>query len=223
MKNNILVGDIYWGIAFIFIGVLLLSPFTNPVYEAMNSMHPFLTGFLKFMVLASMGELIAQRISTKEWSKTKGFLTKAIIWGLIGILITFMFNLYPLGIQGLIDRKLIPSTNGFLGKVTFGFYTSLVVNLSFGPIFMALHRISDTLIDAKVDKEKLTLMQAIEKIKWGEFIRFVVGKTIPYFWIPAHTITFLLSENYRILFAAFLSIALGVILTVAKNEKEIIQ
>ena len=44
-------------------------------------------------------------------------------------------------------------------------------------------------------------------------------KTIPCFWIPAHTITFLLPENYRILSAGFLSIALGLILTLAKKRR----
>ena len=39
--------------------------------------------------------------------------------------------------------------------------------------------------------------------------------TIPLFWIPAQTITFLLPEDYRVLFAAFLSIVLGVLLAIA--------
>jgi len=43
----------------------------------------------------------------------------------------------------------------------------------------------------------------------------VFKKTIPLFWIPAHTITFLLNPDYQVLFAAFLSIVLGAILAVA--------
>jgi hypothetical protein len=43
-------------------------------------------------------------------------------------------------------------------------------------------------------------------------------KTIPIFWIPAHTITFLLPSEYRVLSAAFLSIALGTILAFAKKS-----
>jgi len=44
-------------------------------------------------------------------------------------------------------------------------------------------------------------------------------KTIPMFWIPAHTITFLLPSEFRVLAAAFLSIALGAILAFAKKKK----
>jgi hypothetical protein len=43
----------------------------------------------------------------------------------------------------------------------------------------------------------------------------VFKKTIPLFWIPAHTITFLLDPDYQVLFAAFLGIMLGAILAVA--------
>ena len=51
------------------------------------------------------------------------------------------------------------------------------------------------------------------------FVSFVLMKTIPIFWIPAHTITFLLPSEYRVLSAAFLSIALGAILAFAKKKK----
>jgi hypothetical protein len=43
-------------------------------------------------------------------------------------------------------------------------------------------------------------------------------KTIPLFWIPAHTITFSLPPEYRVLMASFLSIALGGILAFAKRR-----
>lgn len=46
-------------------------------------------------------------------------------------------------------------------------------------------------------------------------------KTCPYFWIPAHTIVFLLPNQYRVLVSAFLSIALGLLLAIAKKGKQI--
>jgi hypothetical protein len=48
-------------------------------------------------------------------------------------------------------------------------------------------------------------------VQWG----FVFKKTIPLFWFPAHTITFLLPAHLQVLFAAVLSIFLGIILSVA--------
>jgi hypothetical protein len=52
-------------------------------------------------------------------------------------------------------------------------------------------------------------------LDWDVQWNFVFKKTIPLFWIPAHTITFLLPPDFRILFAAILGIALGTILAIA--------
>jgi hypothetical protein len=49
------------------------------------------------------------------------------------------------------------------------------------------------------------------KVQWD----FVFKKTIPLFWIPAHTITFMLPGEFQVLFAASLSIVLGLLLSVA--------
>ena len=77
------------------------------------------------------------------------------------------------------------------------------MNLSFAPTMMAFHRITDTFIDLKVgnEGEKVTLGQVVKKIDWDGFVSFVLVKTIPIFWIPAHTITFLLPPEYRVLMA----------------------
>ena len=49
----------------------------------------------------------------------------------------------------------------------------------------------------------------MDKHIWGSFI----PKTILCFWIPAHTVTFCLPQDYRVLMSAVLSLALGFILT----------
>jgi hypothetical protein len=54
---------------------------------------------------------------------------------------------------------------------------------------------------------------------WG----FVFKKTIPFFWIPAHTITFLLPPQYRVLYAALLSVVLGILLGVAGKQNQVKQ
>ena len=54
------------------------------------------------------------------------------------------------------------------------------------------------------------------KINWEVQWGFVFKKTIPLFWYPAHTITFLLPGDYQVLFAAFLGVVLGLILSIKK-------
>jgi len=51
------------------------------------------------------------------------------------------------------------------------------------------------------------------------FCDFVLLKTIPLFWIPAHTAVFLLPAEFRVVAAAFLSVALGGILAFAKKSR----
>ncbi|HNW48075.1 MAG TPA: hypothetical protein PKK88_00005, partial [Bacteroidales bacterium] len=72
-----------------------------------------------------------------------------------------------------------------------------------------------------IDRQRPTIAGVISTIDWPGFLKFVVGKTIPLFWIPAHTITFMLPDQYKVLFAASLSIVLGLILSYAKlsNQK----
>ena len=50
-------------------------------------------------------------------------------------------------------------------------------------------------------------------------MEFVFKKTIPFFWYPAHTITFLLPGEMRVLFAAILGVVLGVLLAIAARMK----
>ena len=50
---------------------------------------------------------------------------------------------------------------------------------------------------------------------WG----FLFKKTIPLFWVPAHTITFMLPPEYRVLFAALLGVMLGVFMSLATRKK----
>ena len=91
--------------------------------------------------------------------------------------------------------------------------------LTFGIVFVAMHRASDTYIDLRMNGEKPSLIKLIETINWQAFISFIVIKTIPLFWIPAHTVTFLLPAALRIVAAAYLSIVLGVILVYANRRK----
>ena len=44
-------------------------------------------------------------------------------------------------------------------------------------------------------------------------------RTIPLFWIPAHTVSFLLPPDYQVLYAALLGVALGLILALAGKRR----
>jgi hypothetical protein len=55
----------------------------------------------------------------------------------------------------------------------------------------------------------------LASLDWNSMWGMVLKKSIPFFWIPAQMVNFLLPEEFRILVAALYSTVLGVILAVA--------
>ena len=87
-----------------------------------------------------------------------------------------------------------------------------------------VHKITDTHIghcggSVKALLTPIPMKRIMTELNWAVLWGFVFKKTIPLFWYPAHTITFLLPPNMRVLFAAILGIVLGVLLAVAAKKK----
>lgn len=219
MKRTSL-GDIVWIIILLIITAFLFLPQTHQVFIDLTANRPYLMGFIKFAILATMGELLALRLANRAWKIPKGLFYKIVIWGLIGVLITFMFSFYSAGVSAILEGWNISPENWLLSKLIPAFLTSLIMNLTFGVVFMGMHRISDTYIEMWFDNKKPSLKELVQVIQWDAFISFVVFKTIPLFWIPAHTITFFLPSYYRVVVAAYLSIILGVILTYSNKRRK---
>lgn len=212
-------GDLVWAALFCAAAAFIIVPETNKLFVTATDAHPYLMGFVKFALLATMGEFLALRIVKKRYERPVGLAAKIAVWGVIGLLIVLMFGLYSAGVAGAAAKGLLPAAAGFWGRLLAAFLTSALMNLIFGPVFMACHRITDTWIDLAARGEKAGLGVVVDRIDWPGFMKFVVGKSIPLFWIPAHTVTFMLPGEYRILVAALLSIALGAILSFAKTRK----
>lgn len=210
-------GDFIWLSGMLAIIVFLLLKTTQDIFLDLTQTYPYLMGFVKFAILATMGELMALRIINGHYKKPAGLIWRIIIWGFIGMLITLMFNVFAGGVVAAQKTGFLP----FEGhKLAFAFFTSAIMNLIFAPTFMAFHKYSDTFLDLKAEKAgHVSIKEITNRIDWYGFVSFVLMKTIPFFWIPAHTITFLLPSEYRVLAAAFLSLALGGILAMSKKKK----
>jgi len=137
-------GDIAWGIAFLCITAFLIIPATNEIFIIATKAHPYLLGFIKFAVMATMGELLAARIGSGKWIKITGISYKAVIWGVIGMLSVLMFSLYSNGVAGSIRDNLIFVGEGRVSIFLSAFLVSSIMNLTFSPVFMAAHSISNT-------------------------------------------------------------------------------
>lgn len=210
-------GDLIWGgILVLFVAFISIEP-THSLFIATTTAHPYAGGFFKFALLATMGEMLVTRLNSGNFKKAPGFIYRVLIWGFLGCVITLIFQIFAGGVTIALDKGYL------IGKgnpIAFAFFTSFLMNVTFAPTMMAFHRYTDTYLDLKFGEgiAKPTPAQVVAKIDWNGFISFVIFKTIPLFWIPAHTITFLLPGEYRVLVAAFLSMALGLLLTIGKKK-----
>lgn len=209
-------------LVFIIFAAVLAIPFTRGHFETLSAEHPYLMGFVKFALLATAGELIAIKMATGRFAKPAYLIARIVIWGLIGVWITYMMKMFFIGSGALMTAGLLPG--GKLGDDNFwktlirAFATSATMNLTFGPTFMAVHKCSDTYLALRAQNGKgVKLSEVIDTVDWKRFVSFTLFKTVPIFWIPAHTVTFLLPSEYQVMLAALLSVALGIILNLRKK------
>lgn len=217
----------------IVVTVLLSFIFVKPLnnwYISFNKDHGMVMSFIKFAILATLGEVIALRISKGVYNeKGFGLLPRMVVWGFLGLAINLAFIVFSTGAPaflaylGLTDAP-FAMKQGFSGlKLLDAFTISASMNLIFAPVMMTLHKITDTHIITNHGTLKgfftpIKFGSIFKNLNWEVMYNFVFKKTIPYFWIPAHTITFLLPSEFRVLFAALLGIALGLILAFAKSK-----
>lgn len=225
---------------------LLLSTFL-PIGFLKNYQQDFLfnhsfwalSSFLKFAVLATLGELIALRIRSGSYNvKGFGLFPRAIVWGILGISIKLAFVIFTSGAPVILENYfgltgavasmkspdiLMAARQSLLWeRLLTAFAISAFMNLIFAPIFMTFHRITDMHIveykgSLQCFSKGVKMGQYFQKIDWDIMWGFVFKKTIPFFWIPAHTLTFLMPPQYRIVMAALLGLILGVILSTASS------
>ncbi len=211
-------GGFIWGSVMALFVAFLVVPATHEIFISFTASHAYLSGFIKFAILSTMGELLAIRISTSDWTIPKGAIYRALVWGFLGMAIVLMFEIFSNGVIAALAHGKLPGGNS---TFLFAFFTSAMMNLTFGPAMMGFHRVTDTYIDLRYEGklDKITIKDITSTIDWNGFVSFTVLKTIPFFWIPAHTVVFLLPAEYRVLGAAMLSIALGVLLAFGKKKK----
>jgi len=206
-----------------------------------NPSYWYISGFLKFAVLATLGESLGLRLTKGVYNEPGfGLMPRAFVWGLIGVSIKIAFVVFAVGtpamlakLFGVSDAVASMKANSYFDAVDAGlggtriltaFSISTFMNLIFAPVFMTFHKITDTHIvknggSLKALITPINFKEIFPNLNWEVQWNFVFKKTIPFFWIPAHTITFLMPSEYRIVFAAVLGIILGVILSFAINKK----
>ena len=222
-------------IVFIVVSLILFLPFfishdLYEMYKTFNANHGMVMSFVKFAILSTMGEMIGSRISCGVYChKTFGLIPKMVVWGFLGMGINMSMIIFSKGVplfleyMGMDDASSLLNGAFCLDKVIVALAISVAMNTIFAPVFMTFHKVTDIHI-AEHQGSMLALCTPIPmarilgKLNWNAQWGFVFKKTIPLFWYPAHTITFLLPQDSRVLFAALLGVVLGVLLAVASKK-----
>lgn len=214
-------GDLAWTAALVAVAAFLFIPATHRLFVDVTAAHPYIVAFVKFAILATMGELLATRINAGAWVRRTALPARSAIWGLLGVLIVLVFEIFGSGVKSAMGKGLLPGGDSHF---LFALFVSTTMNVLFAPTMMFAHRLSDTWLDLRSasrsegGSRNPGLAEVVARIDMKGFVGFVLFRTIPLFWIPAHTLTFLLPPVYRVLAAAFLSIALGAILAFARGR-----
>jgi hypothetical protein len=211
-------GDFLWGFLLLIWVAVLVIPGSRDVFMEFTSKYSYFGGFIKFAILATMGDLLGARILKGNWIIPKGIIFRVIIWGIIGLMVNLVFTVFMGGAAAAQASGKLPFKGVQFAQAFFG---STIMNVSFGPMMMAFHKFTDLFIDVKYEKKgaKVTMTELVDRLDWHSLIQFSWIKTCPLFWIPAHTIVFLLPEQYRVITSAFLSIALGLLMAISKKGK----
>ena len=210
---------------------LLLLCVNLDAFIAVTKAYPYGTSFLKFAVLATFGECIGLRIATGDYNRPGfGILPKALVWGLLGVGIKMAFTIFATGAPAVLGELGLPITastlksGDFFPRLLAAFFVSVTMNSIFAPMFMTLHKVTDLHIAETGGTVRgflapIPMGRLLKEIRWDVMWGFVFKKTLPYFWVPAHTITFMLPQYFQVVFAALLGVVLGVILAVAGMKK----
>lgn len=222
LKDLILVP----GLCLLFLPFILFEPLYE-AYYAFNKAHGLLMSFFKFAVLATLGEMIGLRIRTGVYNRPGfGILPRAFVWGFLGMSIYMAFVIFAAGTPVLLQKMGMQQASALMegglswGKLVVTLTISAGMNIFYAPVMMTFHKITDLHIEANGGTmrglfRRMDMAELFERIDWKAQWGFVFKKTIPFFWIPAQALNFLLPEEWRILVAAIYGIILGILLAVA--------
>ena len=200
-------------------------------YKQFNAEHGMVMSFLKFAILSTFGECIGLRVTNGVYHRQGfGILPRAFVWGVLGMGISMAMTIFSSGVPtflaslGMAEATQVMAAPLSWEKLLVAFCISVAMNTIFAPVFMTLHKVTDTHILRTGGSlsgffTPLPMKKILAGLNWERQWGFVFKKTIPLFWFPAHTITFLLPGDLRVLFAALLGIVLGVLLAIAALKK----
>ncbi|OQY38998.1 MAG: hypothetical protein B6226_02795 [Candidatus Cloacimonetes bacterium 4572_65] len=160
--------------------------------------YTILSAIIHFAILGTFGEVISKWVINKSMKYPFDGLStikKMMIWAFLGVCIKYAFKGFAYGfVPALIENGMLPNVDH--DSFLFAFFVSAFMNAQFGLLLVMLHRLLDNF--------------AAGRSNWKNIHKSILS--LVWFWIPAHTVTFLLPVEMRVVVAALWSLVLGLIL-----------
>jgi len=177
-------------------------------YISLVSTHRIIMAMIQFAILGTLGEFVSRWIVNKKINIPFPFalvIWKMIVWSILAVCIKYAFIGFEGFVDALVNSKyhLLPQMFLEDQKLPRALAISFMMNVQFGVLLVLLHRVLDNLVIK--NKNWKGLDKAMYSLLW--------------FWVPAHTFTFMLSPEYRIGLAAIWSVVLGLILGFFNKKK----
>jgi hypothetical protein len=150
-----------------------------------------LLSFLKFAILATLGEVIGLRIRTGAFYRQGfGLLPRALVWGFLGMTIHMAFVIFSAGVPVFLENtglnhavSVMATKDLSMLKVLVAFSISVAMNVIYAPVMMTLHKITDTHIEKTGGTlrgffSRMDVGTILAGINWQVHWRFFVASVI---------------------------------------------
>ena len=134
----------------------LLSPFflfpsVYEFYKEFNAQHGMVMSFIKFALLSTFGECIGLRITHGVYNRPGfGIAPRALVWGILGMGISMAMTIFASGVPVFLASLGMENAPAAMAlplswqKVFVACCISVAMNTIFAPVFMTLHKVTDT-------------------------------------------------------------------------------
>ena len=232
VKRDIVTPVIYIGVA---LGLMAAGR------QWLHALDPYLSAAIKFAVLAPIGKYLGNALKTRNWKMDlKAMFWKMAYWALMGVMIKFAFVSYVALANFVLGADIARTIwAGFISvtmNLTFGMFMLIAMSALF-EVYGAhrsysLRRLLSKEILPSTEEWKIFTSLMNPKVVWeklktaftdeGLITKLVrePQRSMIWWWIPAHTVTFSLSDpRAQITLAAIWSVVLGIFLGLGEMQK----
>lgn len=224
-------GDLIWLAAFAACGLMLILPWTGDLTYRLGGDHRYLAGFLSFALMGALAEAIGARFSGRVYPGRRELAALALMWGLHGLALAYLFWLINGGVMVTQTVGMLPG-GGYGSRsspvkailtsffTTRPFFTSLFLNLGFIPVLLAVQRLARAYFRLeRPEGRRPSLARASAEADWADFIRSELPSSI-LFRTPFLTLVFMLPSSLWLVLASLGLVVVAILAALARRGRE---